>query len=52
MAGSPTMLKIIDTYLNVRRAAGFTLESAQHCLASYVLFAVSDTHIRAQAGFR
>ena len=39
MAGSPIMLKTIDTYLSVRRAAGFKLKSAQHYLASYARFA-------------
>lgn len=52
MAGSPTMLNTIDTYLNVRRAAGFKLKSAQHYLASYARFAVSDTHIRAETAIR
>ena len=46
------MLKTIDTYLNVRRAAGFKLESTQRYLTSYARFAVSDTHVRTETVIR
>jgi integrase/recombinase XerD len=52
MAGSSAMLKAIDTYLNVRRAAGFKLKSAQYYLSSYARFALSDTHVRADTAIR
>ena len=52
MAGSPAMLKTIDTYLNVRRAVGFKLKSAQHYLASYARFALCETHVRAETAIR
>ena len=52
MAGSSAMLKTIDTYLNVRRAAGFKLKSAQYYLSSYARFALSDTHVRADTAIR
>ncbi|MCL2875473.1 MAG: tyrosine-type recombinase/integrase [Betaproteobacteria bacterium] len=46
------MLKSIDTYLNIRRAAGFKLKKTQTYLASYARFASGDIHVRAETAIR
>lgn len=48
MAGSSAMLTFIDTYLSVRRAAGYKLDTAQRYLASYARFAPNETHVRTE----
>jgi integrase len=48
MAGGESMIAAVDSYLAVRRAAGFTLSNAEYLLRSFASFATNQnqTHIR------
>jgi integrase/recombinase XerD len=48
MAGGESMIAAVESYLAVRRAAGFTLSNAEYLLRSFASFATKQdqTHIR------
>jgi integrase/recombinase XerD len=48
MAGGEVMIAAVESYLAVRRAAGFTLSNAEYLLRSFASFATNQdqTHIR------
>jgi integrase len=48
MAGGEVMIAAVESYLAVRRAAGFTLSNAEYLLRSFASFAANQdqTHIR------
>jgi hypothetical protein len=42
MAGGESMIAAVDSYLAVRRAAGFTLSNAEYLLRSFASFATNQ----------
>jgi hypothetical protein len=48
MAGGEGMIAAVESYLAVRRVAGFTLSNAEYLLRSFASFATNQdqTHIR------
>jgi integrase/recombinase XerD len=48
MAGGDSMMDLVDSYLTLRRAAGFELKMAEYMLRSYARFAAArgESHVR------